>query len=155
MKVGFTGTQFGMTREQMRTLDKLFFETFRDHHEVEFHHGDCIGADAQAHEIFCRVANVIEAPASIIIHPPTDPKKRAWCDSAPWRIPLHIRARMPYLDRNKAIVDGADFLIACPQTFEEKVRSGTWSTVRYARRTKVQILIIQPTGVVKNEVPVC
>ena len=40
---------------------------------------------------------------------------------------------MPYLERNKNIVNAVDFIIAAPDG-PEKVRSGTWSTVRYAKK---------------------
>jgi len=39
----------------------------------------------------------------------------------------------PYLSRNRAIVDETEMLIATPAEFTEQQRSGTWSTVRYAR----------------------
>lgn len=40
-----------------------------------------------------------------------------------------------YLNRNKDIIDQSDFLIACPQDKEQEVlRSGTWSTIRNAKK---------------------
>ena len=45
MKIGFTGTQKGMTHHQLiKLLDELC-----SYSNIELHHGDCIGADAQAH----------------------------------------------------------------------------------------------------------
>jgi outer membrane protein insertion porin family len=54
------------------------------------------------------------------------------------------------LDRNRAIVDSCDVLIACPKGPEEQ-RSGTWATVRYARKQKKRIVIIWPDGEVTEE----
>ena len=138
MKIGFTGTQKGMTPEQRRT-----FEGFVDPNEgtdfmaefkPEFHSGDCVGADEQARDI-CEYHGY-----RLIGHPPDNPSKRAFGA-------FHeIREPLPYLDRNKAIVNETDYLIACPGEMQEKLRSGTWSTVRYARKQGRKVVIIYPNG---------
>jgi len=46
MKIGFTGTQRGMTDAQKNTLRKMV------PNDAELHHGDCVGTDAEAHDIF-------------------------------------------------------------------------------------------------------
>lgn len=96
---GFSGTQNGMTFPQKRTLALIFTEL----EITELHHGDCIGADEEAHEI------ALSMGIRIVIHPPTDPKKRAFCRAHEMREPK------PYLDRNHDIVD------------ESQVNSGTFS----------------------------
>jgi hypothetical protein len=49
----------------------------------------------------------------------------------------------PPLERNEDIVDfGRDLLIAAPLQMVEVVRSGTWHTVRYARKKKVTVEIL-------------
>ena len=58
--IGFTGTRYGMTVAQRRTLRSLLANGAGR----EFHHGDCVGADAEAHDI--AVALGIEP----VIHPP-------------------------------------------------------------------------------------
>lgn len=134
MIVGFTGTQRGMTEQQWPTLWRLL----RDRLGLinEFHHGDCIGSDAQAH------AAAIEAGYCPILHPPTDPRKRAWCE-----VPRHlIRPEYPYLTRNRHIVDVSQEMIATPDEFDEQLRSGTWSTIRYARRVGKPVWVILPDG---------
>jgi hypothetical protein len=45
-KIGFTGTQDGMTDQQKSMLRDLL-----DGGTGEFHHGDGIGADSEAHDI--------------------------------------------------------------------------------------------------------
>jgi hypothetical protein len=138
--VGFTGTQDGLTRDQRRTLRRqIRWNTLT---ETMFHHGDCIGADAEFHKIL-RKDN-----RTVIIHPPEDPKKRAFCRGF-----YEIRKPLPYKVRNWNIVAGTDYLIACPKGFEEEIRSGTWMTVRIARRMQHRILFIWPDGRLEWEYP--
>ncbi len=49
----------------------------------------------------------------------------------------------PYLQRNRDIVNDCDILIAVPIDKDvEEVRSGTWMTIRLARKAGKQIIII-------------
>ena len=96
-----------------------------------FHHGDCIGADWEANHI-ARCLNY-----GVEIHPPIDPRYRAWCSS------MCVHICKPYLERNHDIVDVSHLLIACPAG-PETLRSGTWATVRYARKTSVPVIILEP-----------
>jgi len=129
-KTGFSGTQKGMTYAQGETLLALLS---RDE-TGEFHHGDSIGADAEAHEIAraCRIP--------IYIHPPLIPKKRAFKHSR------FTYSPKLYLERNHDIIDVCNILIACPKSRFEEMRSGTWATVRYARKKNKEIKIIWPDG---------
>lgn len=133
MKIGFTGTQEGLTRKQEARFDVLLMGL-----TGEFHHGDCIGADSEAHDI------AREQGFHIVIHPPVSWTKRARKSGDELRKPL------PYLDRNRKIVDETEMLIAAPKGMEEK-RSGTWATVRYARKLKRPIIIVYPDGRVERE----
>jgi hypothetical protein len=133
-KIGFTGTQQGMTATQMAALR----QQLSDMRGAEFHHGDCIGADAQAHDI------AVELGLIPVVHPPVDPSKRAFKPST-WRI-----APLPYLSRNAVIVGDTEMLIAAPAEFKEKRRSGTWSTVRQAQRTLKPFIIIYPDGAISG-----
>lgn len=117
--VGFTGTQLGMTENQKSELTE-FLESYSG--EKIFHHGDCIGADAQAHSI------ARDLGYRVIIHPPTNPVKRAFCTGD------EVRVTRDYLDRNKLIVLESEFMLAAPKSLREELRSGTWSTVRYTRK---------------------
>jgi hypothetical protein len=64
----------------------------------------------------------------IVVHPPTAQGARAFC------VGDELREQFPYLTRDKKIVDECEFLFAAPLTNEEQVRSGTWATVRHARK---------------------
>lgn len=131
MKIGFTGTQAGMTPKQRVMLISIF----RDVQPTEFHHGDCIGADLEAHNI----AREFSIP--IVIHPPDNESKRAFCSGF-----LEIREPRSYLNRNMDIVVESDMLIATPKEHIEQLRSGTWSTIRRARKQGKSVVIINPDG---------
>lgn len=133
MKIGFTGTQRGMTLSQMATFKNFIIEL----NPESFAHGDCIGADSQSHKI------VYELGIPIIIHPPINPNKRAFCavNSLGKILPTK-----DYLARNKDIVNGVDTLIATPGEDSEVLRSGTWSTIRYCKKKEKKVIIIIPNG---------
>lgn len=139
IKIGFTGTQEGMT-----DIQKKKFSGFINKIDIsEFHHGDCIGADEDAHDMI----NLSSASQSFtIIHPPIKKDKRANCEI----ISGTILEPKEYLERNHDIVDSCDLLIACPKEKTEQLRSGTWATVRYAKKQKKNILIIYPDGIIKT-----
>ena len=40
----------------------------------------------------------------------------------------------PYLERNRNIVDNTTMLVAFPNNNKELLKSGTWSTIRYAKK---------------------
>jgi hypothetical protein len=125
-----------MTAAQERALREIL----ASHGQVILHHGDCVGADAQAHDI------AVELGRAIIIHPPIGGARarRAW-KAAP-----DVREAKPYLKRNKDIVRETELLIATPAEASEQQRSGTWSTVRFARTQGREIWLIQPDGVIRE-----
>lgn len=136
--LGFTGTQIGMTPEQRDSVI-LFLEGSAP---VSVHHGDCIGADADFHDLVQRYL----PEANIHIHPPKNPTKRAFCKGGQYVHPIK-----DYLDRNIDIVNESDELLAIPKDFEEEQRSGTWFTVRQARKRGKVIHIIYPDGKMVRE----
>ena|SRR5215217_5693782 len=131
--IGFTGTREGLTEAQYLTLRSEITRRSLSPAAI-FRHGDCIGADSDAHDVVRTCSH-----ARIIGHPPTKSTLRAWrkCD--------HLMPERPYLDRNRDIVNMSDELIACPDG-PERQRSGTWSTVRYALKGHRQVTIIMPDG---------
>lgn len=133
--IGFTGTREGMSefqKERFRNIIRVAVSLGG----VVFHHGDCVGADAEAHEI-AQSENV----TAIIIHPPTIDSHRAFCgmgeSNVTWFPPF------PYLKRDKMIVDNTKILIAAPKSDIEELRSGTWATIRHARKTNVNHIVMK------------
>jgi hypothetical protein len=141
MNVGFTGTRFGMSELQKQALYGKLTELKEPKQSQiyaiiweEFHHGDCVGADAEAHAI------ALTFRFKVVIHPPDQDKLRAFCKTY-----SRLEFPRPYLERNKIIVDSCNLLIAAPRTNGEKLRSGTWSTIRYAKHMKKEVYIL-PRG---------
>jgi hypothetical protein len=128
---GFTGTQKGMTPAQAATLEKLM----KAEDVKFFHHGDCIGADAQAHNIALKIG------ADVILHPPKNETKRAFSKDVTITFPSK-----EYLDRNHDIVDFTTVLFATPGEPKQKLRSGTWATIRYAEKKNKKLFVIFPDG---------
>ncbi len=134
-RVGFTGTQRGMTEIQLAMFVTILAATSPD----QLHHGDCVGADAQAHDAADAMG------VRTVKHPPVNASKQANKAADETRPPR------PYLVRNRNIVDETDALIAAPGEMEEKLRSGTWSTIRYAKRRGKRVTIVRPDGSVSED----
>ena len=135
MKVGFTGTQHGMTEKQLAVIRTLLPHGGSS----QFHMGLCIGADIQAATI------AREEGFYIVGHPPINQRKmgKFQCDA--------LCLPEQYLVRNRHIVQETEMLLATPKESEEVLRSGTWSTIRYARTLRRPILIILPDGCLRAE----
>ena len=129
--IGFTGTQVGMTKAQRIAFRRLMIEL----DPGEFHHGDCIGADSDAH----RIVQKYLPDCRIVIHPPIYESKRAFCTGA-----YRTEKAKDYLVRNRDIVAASSHLVATPKECGEQLRSGTWSTVRYARKAGIAVTLILP-----------
>jgi hypothetical protein len=130
-KVGFIGTRHGMSEAQKEALRKLIARK----RFSEFHHGDCVGSDEQAHSLIRQVGHSVK----VVGHPAKWEKYRAHCD---------CEEELPsgtYNQRNKDIVDQTDFLIATPDSKERK-GSGTWITIRYARKHGKRIYVVHKSG---------
>lgn len=120
MRVGFTGTRAGMSAAQRAQL-VLVLDWLLDSHLCmgEFHHGDEPHADREA-AAAARAVGV----GRVVAHPPTT-----------------LTAR-DLLARNRELVAAVDLLIAAPRTDREVLRSGTWATVRYARRRGIPVVML-------------
>jgi hypothetical protein len=127
--IGFTGSRQGMTKAQQNALRSLLFSA-----SGRLHHGDSVGADEQAHDIAASLDR------KIVIHPSTLLYQRAY------KVAKDIRLQKKPLIRNRDIVRETSALIAAPAESIEQLRSGTWSTVRHARKLKRPIVIIHPDG---------
>lgn len=133
LKIGFTGTRHGMNNSQKTELKKIVSSK----EFLEFHHGMCVGSDEEAHQIIEQLKQ--KKNIKIVGHPPKYKGYFSDCNCDLLKNPDE------YLRRNKDIVDSTDILIATPDT-KEKVSSGTWSTVRYARSQHKRVYIIHKSG---------
>ena len=109
------------------------------------HHGCCTGADTASHFIARHIEGTL-----IHGHPGVD-----YRGESPYRMTDTDPAK-PYLERNTDIVAYADALIAAPQYEEghpQSARSGTWQTIRLARKVKLPILIVWPNGRTEADKP--
>ena len=141
--IGFTGSRTGLSDPQKATL-----ETFISTMEVSrFHSGDCKGCDAQAFKIVRR----LRPNAYLAVHPPSNKSMRAYC--RPDQGCGIIHPPKECLARNRDIVNTTDLLLATPDTIREKLRSGTWATIRFARKVFKPIVYIFPDGTLKLEKP--
>lgn len=115
MRIGFTGTRCGMSAAQKQQLRVVFraFISASDFARV-FHHGAAVGADSEAAEM------ATQAGLNVIAHP----------------------ANGRPLERNKEIVDACDVLVAAPLWDTEQQRSGTWATIRYARKRGKPVVML-------------
>lgn len=143
MVVGFTGSRRGVQDAQRASLIALlqFLSA------TALHHGDCVGADAVAHDV------AIALGMQVIIHPPSNPAMRAYCGRKERdRILTSLLPPRPYIERNQSIVDCSKALIACVYGSEEKNRtSGTWKTVRYAKTQQKHVTLIWPDGRLEHQ----
>ena len=135
---GFTGTRQGLDSYQHHEL-LVFLQVFKRWHDTchivppVFHHGDAIGADDQA------ASTAAWCGYYVVGHPCTIFNQRAYNMNN--RVVLTPKSP---LDRNHDIVDMADYIIACPATEKEEQRSGTWATIRYAKKMGKRITLITP-----------
>lgn len=151
MKIGFTGTQSGMTNFQKIAL----LETLQHFKCSEFCHGDCIGADKEANNIALEFGIKV-----FTIFPPLEGKKRAWVFNREhqkmgyeWNPIIFssgnlINVRwMPsdtYLESRKHLIDNVEHFIAAPKEYEHSIKSAVWSVIRYAWKVKRGVTIIPP-----------
>ena len=134
--IGFTGTQVGMNNSQKDTFLSIV-KYFIKHNKISnYHHGDCVGADKDSHEIISNLVGI-----NIWIHPPIIETKRAFCK--PYH---HMHEQKDYIARNHDIVNSSCLMIATPKEKEEQLRSGTWATIRYATKKKIPVIIIHKNG---------
>jgi hypothetical protein len=139
--LAFTGTRKGMTPEQLETLEEVLGAF-----PLTILHGGAFGADTQFHSWL--VANRYLSIGQIEIYPASEVSRRNWTRE-PSTVLVHP-AQAP-LVRNQVMVSRCTWLLAAPQEANEKRRSGTWATIRYARAAQKPITIICPDGSLKSD----
>jgi hypothetical protein len=134
MRIGVTGTRAGATKAQLDSLAGYLVW----HNATRLAHGDCLGVDAQA----CRLArDLFGKTVSIVCYPPTENRWRAFYEDNDSTFPA-----LPYLERNRLIVDSSDRLVALPKEMAQRYKGGTWFTVRYAKGQNKPVTILWPDG---------
>lgn len=151
MNLAVTATQGGFTPEQFQAAYSYLEWTFED--ISAFHHGGCIGGDDRLQWMIAQLKEELSAglrshpggvcSPRVIMHRGSTPDKWALgCDDNA----DEIREPRDNIERNHIMVDETDQLLACPSGKNEVTRSGTWATMRYARRMKKPVVIIFPDG---------
>jgi hypothetical protein len=130
--LGFTGTRSGMTDAQKNVFRRVILEL----KPTEFHHGDCVGADAEAHDI----VRELLPECRIVVHPPNKNELRAFKQGD------LILKEDGYLSRNRSIVLLSTILIGTPWEETHGVSGGTWYTIDYAKKLNKLGNIIWPDG---------
>lgn len=137
MKVGFTGTRNGCSVAQRAALEELL----QKFDITEGHHGDCIGADAEFHDIL-EWTQKCGRRLFIVVHPPEKDEHRAWKQG-------HIvRPAKSHFARNRDIVDSCDVIVACPPCATWQPNGGTFYTMDYAKKKQKPLYVIWPTGAI-------
>lgn len=126
--VGFTGSRNGMTLYQTLTVTRLL----QPYDWI--HHGDCVGGDAQCHDIARLLGKKVET------HPPIILRLRAN------RTGDRTNPPKGYIQRDHDLVDASACLIAAPDGIAEEHRSGTWATARYARKQGKPVTLVLRDG---------
>ena len=130
---GFTGTRNNLTPKAAKGLADLL--VMLDPRQVQ--HGDCVGADNTLHYM------ALGLGIPIGVRPPVDDRFRAWTRVT---ASVYVYPPKPYIQRNHDIVNHTQYLIACPDTMQEVLRSGTWATIRYAGKNNRVVYLVYPDG---------
>lgn len=148
MKIGVTGSRSGAMPPQIARLslilkNYIFSNTDRYYRPqaepIELHHGCCTGVD----EITAYLA--FHMGYRVVGHPPTS---QAHMSQLAVSLCHELLPAKEYLDRNKDIVEVTSMLLVVPDR-AEYLRSGTWSTKRYAEHLGKEFIVLEPTEIEK------
>jgi hypothetical protein len=161
MILGFTGTRQGLTPAQRAALPGVLAVL-----PERVLHGGAEGADEEFHLFICecqvKLQKFTDAYCGIVlprlcqieIYVAEEDRWDFWTKRAN-EGDDNLRAAYAHigdpLGRNRIIANRCGVLFACPAEATEQLRSGTWSTVRYARKAGKPITIITPSGDVVEE----
>jgi hypothetical protein len=143
-RVGVTGTRDGATAAQLAAMRILLTELTADggDNDLWFHHGDCVGVDAQAAGMAAGLG------WSLWSHPPSDDRYRAFLPASLSDSPVD------YFSRNREIVHRSDIMIVVPKKPGPinwtapyvKGEGGTMYTGKYAHAQQRTMFIVWPDG---------
>ena len=134
IRVGFTGGRKAIQSERI-TLEIVRILYSLDYGISKVSHGGAVGADKIVHDTVLRIlpstqveiwpSNLTQYHAKLVVNEN-----------------VTVHDQKDPLERNKLIVDNSDLLVAIPDCKTEVLRSGTWQTIRYAKKTGVLVMII-------------
>lgn len=131
MNICISGPARELTEEEEVLIDFMLSRILKD--EDKFISGGAIGVDACGTWVAYDTGHWVDlvVPATL-----------------PWDEGLSVYAQgiFPiegdYMDRNDALAERGDVLVAFPETAEEELRSGTWATIRRFRKAGKPVIII-------------
>jgi len=135
--VGFTGPSSGMTAAQAVRVTQAL-TSLRGVGASTANHGMCIGADEVFHGLARYLGFRLVGWPGVTNTGTVYRRAAVTCDEV---MPVKF-----FLDRNRDIVHASSVLLTTPDGARERVRSGTWATIRYARRCKLPLVLIDPAG---------
>jgi len=137
LHIGITGSRESIRPEQVQTFNHTLESWHNAGFGITLHHGDCIGVDETLS------AQALARGYKVVAHPPDIETHRAFASSH------EVRSPKSYLVRNRDIVNESVVLLGFPSDGTEVVRSGTWSTIRYAWTALHRdcVWVIPPDGV--------
>jgi hypothetical protein len=118
MKIGFTGTREGLSLTQRFAL-RATLTLLTPQGANEFHYGTHKNVPLLADDEAADIADVFG-----------------------YALKPHEASSGTELRRNAEIVGAVELLVAAPLTNAEQLRSGTWATVRYARKRGIPIVML-------------
>lgn len=133
--VGFTGTRHGMSPAQIEAVIMVVQRIAATGRQLVAHHGDCVGADEDFHEIARNYGDAI-----VETHPGPEPRMRARCAAD------HEHPPEPFLRRNRRIVGMCVAMIATPFERSHQDHGGTWYTVDLAMKLERPLALVLPRG---------
>lgn len=137
--VGITGSLEGLTGPQLRWAKQFI----QDNVVRVLHHGNCIGGDEDVATLFYKGQDTY-----IIAHPghiSTMQSKISFNDL--------VLPEKHTLARNRLIVNSSDLLLGFPKIDDEDDNSGSWYTIRWAKRHRTPVIVISPTGMMTLHSP--
>ena len=136
-KIGITGTREGMNAYQQAAVRSFLLEMYA--YGKEFHHGDCIGVDAEAAAIAADIGyKIVSYPG------PDEGGLRAYFKSD------EIREPKSHFARNRDIVDFTDILMVVPLQDSHQTKGGTWYTHDYAMKKGKKVQMFYPSAIQLN-----
>lgn len=160
MILGFTGTRKGLTPAQRAQLPSVLVvqpllkssDGMFGIDPIRTLHGGAAGADQEFHDWLMEATPWMSVPPLIEIYP-TEDRAQLWYSRDSRQVNWCVHPGSDPLTRNRIIATRCDALLACPAEATEQLRSGTWSTVRYARKASKPVTLLLPDGKVREERP--